>query len=331
MATEIDRMDSDSPALRQPAAPGRERLRTRSARLPRSSWHLACLLALLATAPGGRAAVPAAGKTGGLGSGSGAARTGLTREELIREWDLDGDGTISKPEADVARERMRRKRLDMQLGGGIDPITGLPRSIDPADPEADAGSESEPLFRLPPDLQPPEPARQPEASLPGTRPPAMAVPRGPGGLTPPTGPTSTTLPPLPGSGGGPQPAARSGRASWLPPQRMAPAMTGGVRAGAPAAVPGYGAGPWSDLNAGRRSASQQPADIRASGGRPAAAGSATGGLLPTRPPGRTGALIIPNPRGNARSLDQPLRPAPPPPPLVPRPRITAEEIGGYRP
>jgi hypothetical protein len=181
MATVIDRINLDSLAFRQPAAPGGDRMRTRSAGLPRSCWHLVCWLAVVATAPGGRAAEPSAGKTGGLVPGSGAARSGLTREELVREWDLDGDGTISKPEADVARGRMRRKRLDMQLGGGIDPITGLPRSIDPAEPADDAGSDSEPVFRLPPDLSPPEPARQPEASLPGTRPPTMAVPRGASG------------------------------------------------------------------------------------------------------------------------------------------------------
>jgi hypothetical protein len=331
MATGIDRMHLPFIFWLEVTAPCGGSRKGRSARLDRTACHLACLLALLAS--GGRGADPAAGKTGGLVPGSGAARTGLTREELIREWDLDGDGTISKPEADVARGRMRRKRLDMQLEGGINPLTGLPRSIDPADTAADAGPEDEPVFRLPVDLTPPpEPNQQPEAALPGMRAPAVTVPRRAGGPTMPAGPTSATMPPLPSDGAGVQPPSRSGRASWLPPQRLPPAMTGGVRAGAPAAVPGYGAGPWSDLNAGRRPAMQRPADNQTPNGRPAAAGTATGGLLPSnRPPGRTGALIIPNPLGQPRGLGQPPRSVTPTPPLVPQPRITAEEIGGYRP
>ena len=62
------------------------------------------------------AAEPGSGKAGGLVPGPAKPRGGLTREELLREWDLDGDGTISKPEAVVARGLMRRQRLDMQLG-----------------------------------------------------------------------------------------------------------------------------------------------------------------------------------------------------------------------
>jgi len=34
--------------------------------------------------------------------GGGGPATGLTREELVRNRDLDGDGTISKSEADLA-------------------------------------------------------------------------------------------------------------------------------------------------------------------------------------------------------------------------------------
>lgn len=295
---------------------------------PKRSAHAPCrvawLMAVLMSAPVGRAADPAPAKTGGLVPGSAAPRTGLIREELIREWDLDGDGTISKPESDVARGRMRRRRLEMQLGAGVDPVTGLPRSTDQAEPEDDAEGTDEPAFRLPPE-PPPQPKRE-EESLPGMRSPKLEVPRAGAGTTLRTAPAPTTAPALPGGTLGPEPPQRSSRASWLPPQRLSPAVTGGVRAGAPAAAPGYGSGPWSDLNAGRRPSLPDPVN-----GRPGGTG-ASGGLLPSsRLPGRTGSLILPTVPGQTRGLGAPPRTAAPPPPLVPQPRITADEIGGYRP
>jgi hypothetical protein len=87
-------------------------------------------------------------------------------------------------------------------------------------------------------------------------------------------------------------------------------MTGGVRAGAPAARQGYGSlVPRGDLNAGRK-----PLDLP----RTPLPGGARGGagLLPSlaRPaiPGR-GAPTVPQP---------------PAPPAV-QPRVTAEDIGGF--
>ena len=268
----------------------------------------------------GWAAEPGSGKGGGLVPGASTPRTGLTREELLREWDLDGDGTISRPEADVARGRMRRRRLDMQLGAGVDPITGLPRSVDTEADERAEGDEDELVFRLPPEDPPPASKPRVETAPPGMRAPAPAREE-PAGVAP-TAPTSPA-----GQGG--QPAAGkptlSGRASWLPPQPMAPAMTGGVRAGAPPAVPGYGTGPWSGLNAGRRPPSQP-----AAAGRPDRTAGG-GGLVPApRTPGRTGALILPTTPGTG--VARPLGGTPAPAaPTIPQPRITAEEIGGYRP
>ncbi|MFM8414828.1 MAG: hypothetical protein ACKOCX_08890 [Planctomycetota bacterium] len=273
----------------------------------------------------GFAAEPGSGKGGGLVPGSSMPRAGLTREELLREWDLDGDGTISKPEADVARGRMRRKRLDMQLGAGVDPITGLPRDIDTESTEPAEGDEDEPVFRLPPEDPPPAAKPRAETSPPGMRAPAPAREE-PAGVAP-TAPAPAPTSPL-GQGGQPATAATptlSGRASWLPPQPMAPAMTGGVRAGAPAAVPGYGSGPWSSLNAGRRPAGQ-PA-----GGGGADRTGVGGGLVPgPRLPGRTGALILPN-ASRAGASRTPATPPAPATPTIPEPRITAEDIGGYRP
>ena len=266
------------------------------------------------------AAEPGSGKGGGLVPGASTPRTGLTREELLREWDLDGDGTISRPEADVARGRMRRRRLDMQLGAGVDPITGLPRSVDTEADERAEGDEDELVFRLPPEDPPPASKPRVEAAPPGMRAPAPAREE-PAGVAP-TAPTS----PL-GQGGQPATAkpTLSGRASWLPPQPIAPAATGGLRAGAPPAVPGYGAGPWSGLNAGRRPAGEPAA------GAGAARPGVGGGLVPgQRLPGRTGALMLPN-AARAGATRTPAAPPTPTTPTVSEPRITAEDIGGYRP
>lgn len=271
------------------------------------------------------AAEPPTGRGGGLVPASKQPRVGLTREELLREWDLDGDGTISKPEADVARGRMRRQRLDMQLGAGVDPITGLPRSITPEPNAAAEGEDDEPVYRLPPET-PPHPKPEAEAAPPGMRapPPARADPAVGGSTATP--PPAVETSPSPGGQGGPSALspkpALSSRASWLPAQPMAPATAGGVRAGAPAAVPGYGAGPWSGLNAGRRPPA--PAVV----GRRPDRNAGRGGLVPQpRLPGRTGAVVIPN----AGTIRPPVGPPAPTTPSVPEPRITAEEIGGYRP
>lgn len=279
-----------------------------------------CLVAAaLFASVAGLAAEPPAGRGGGLVPATSGPAPRLTREELLREWDLDGDGSISKSESDVARARMRRKRLEMQLGAGVDPVTGLPRGIDGAE-NPDSGADDVPLFRLPPESPPGEPARANPGSPPGAR--------VPGPQRPLTGPEAPR--PLAGAAPGSLPAAtappaeRSARASWLPPQRFAPAITGGVRAGAPAATSGYGASTWSDLNAGRRPASIEPS----AGGST----NASGGLLPSgRQPGRTGAIILPTPPGRPTGAAVP---APPPIPAAggtSRPRVSAEEIGAERP
>ena len=264
---------------------------------------------------------PPTGRGGGLVPGTSAPPPRATREELLRDWDLDGDGSISKSEADIARARMRRKRLEMQLGAGIDPLTGLPRGLNGGAEASDPRADQEPLFQLPPESPPSEPRRAKPESLPGMRAPGpqppLAGPQTPrlqADTAPGNLPAATTMP-----------APLTARASWLPPQRVAPAVTGGVRAGAPAAAAGYGAGAWGDLNAGRR-----PLPLAA----PEAGGTTgvSGGLLPSvRQPGRTGSMILPPVPGRPSGVGVPGLPPPPTAGSIPRSVIKAEEIGTERP
>lgn len=291
-------------------------------RTNRRAAHGLVAVAVLAVALGGTmpgiAADPPAGRGGGLVPGTSGSSTRATREELLRDWDLDGNGTINKSEADIARARMRRKRLELQLSAGIDPVTGLPRAAEGAAPEDDQAAE-EPLFQLPPEEPPSEPKRGASESLPGLR--------APGPQQPPIVGSPTLRPPAAAASGS-QPATISARASWLPPQRLAPAVTGGVRAGAPAATAGYGSGAWSDLNAGRRPSSLQ-APAEGTGGGSA---SGTGGLLPSvRQPGRTGAMILPALPGRPTGAGVPGLPPAPAVSGPASPRVTADEIGAERP
>ena len=100
-----------------------------------------------------------------------------------------------------------------------------------------------------------------------------------------------------------------GKTAGAGPDPSGRIMTGGARAGAPAIRPGYGAsGPKVDLNAGRLPAGLPPA--RGLG--------PMGGSAPFRPLDRNG--TIPS-RGY-----EPVRPTITP---LPRPTITAEEIGSF--
>lgn len=279
------------------------------------------VVAVLASASG-VPAEPLAGRAGGLVPGTAQPPSGATREELLRSWDLNGDGSISKSEADLARARMRRKRLEMQLNAGIDPLTGLPRGIQ-AEPDTSKDvADEEPVFQLPPEPPPSEPGRAKPGSPPGMRVPGQPSIAGPQAARSQPAPTSGIKP------GATTPPTLSARASWLPPQRLAPVVTGGVRAGAPAATAGYGAGAWSDLNAGRRPVPPPTESTGVGGGSV----HASGGLLPsTRQPGRTGAIILPTLPGRPPTAAVPGLPPPPATGSPARPRITADEIGIDRP
>jgi hypothetical protein len=171
-----------------------------------------------------------------------------TREELVREWDIDSNGKIDVGEAELAASRMRLERANLRLNGGFDPVTGRLRG----EPEPEEIEEPE------------EPDSDLAAELDAATPPPKKEP----------GPQTTTS--------GTQPA-RSG-AARSPTQRPLP-FAGGVRAGAQAARPGYGAAPAPSLNAGRPLTATQPSIAP----RPAgpnigsAAQRPRGGLLP-RPP-----------------------------------------------
>lgn len=192
-----------------------------------------------------------------------------SREELMRQWDVNRDGTVDASEAEIARRRMRRARSETMMNSGTDPVTGRPRV--PNDPvtgrpvpsptaPADRGplastADDEGLILVPGNgempgktggatvgRETPRPPRREVEGLPGTRAPAM----------------SSTIPSvsprLPGAGPQQQMGARDPR-SLRPGQEQSPAgarpgiIAGGVR---PGARPGFGAAaPTGDLNAGR--------------------------------------------------------------------------------
>jgi hypothetical protein len=196
-----------------------------------------------------------------------------TREELVREWDIDSDGKIDIGEAEVAASRMRLERANLRLNSGFDPVTGQPRGEsepevveDQEEPEADLAAEV--------DAAPPPPTKKP-------------------------GPQTTAS--------GTQPA-RSGSAR-LPTQRPIP-VAGGVRAGAQAARPGYGAATAPSLNAGRPLAAAQPSTTPRPLNAAASAQQAADGQRGPGPAGPGAGASAQRPRGGLL----------PRPPLQPPPR-----------
>jgi len=271
------------------------------------STSLAVLLAIIVLTTAVRVTVAQApDPTGGLrsrGMVPGLTGPGSSREELVRQWDLDGNGTIDKSEAAIARSRMRRSRMQLELDGGIDPVTGKPRAIADADtPPAEPPAEDDPAIDRSQDAPP---AAAAEKSLPGTRVPDVRAPGvGPtpadsAGPSPAPSPAADAAPSAAAEkrpGPAPRPAASGARPS---------SIIGGTRAGAPAARPGYGSlGPKPNLNAGIPLPDlSRPGSARGDGPR--------GGLVPSmRPP------TAPRPAAPAAPSSRP-------------PRVTADEIGGF--
>jgi len=156
----------------------------------------------------------------------------LTREELIRKFDLNRDGKIDQGELEVASSKMRLERAEMRLSRrGVDPVTGLSRDAEPDGLDPDAAEE--------PPLSIDELARRL-------------------GLEPAPQDAPAAAPPTPAEGERPLQPRIFG---LMPPSRSAAGVTepgsgaalpGGVRGGGRPALPGYGSGvrPPS-LNAGR--------------------------------------------------------------------------------
>lgn len=217
----------------------------------------------------------------------------VSREELMRRFDLNADGRIDEAEAEMARSRMRRDRAEIMRQSSIDPLTGRPRGAPPPEPA------KEPVRIQAADVAPPA-AKQRDDEL-------LLLPGRPDGTPAPANaaqqPAAPSQPPAN--------AAREALPTRLPPS----AATGGVRAGAPPARPGYGAlGPKPDLNAGRQPTMPNGAMQPRVGGMPPRGmppGTMTGRTAPPNagPAGRPSIGRAPN-----------ARPAPPP-------RITAEDIG----
>lgn len=217
-----------------------------------SSLALATLFA--AGCAAAAAADPAAGKS--------VPTTRLTREELVRKWDLDSDGKVDQGEAEVASSKMRRERAEMRLKSGIDPVTGRPRGEAapepaPEPPDADTlfGAETEPADA--------DEAERERPALPGTRVPRSVAPR-------PSQPRPANS------------TADKDKKDDEPnprPSLLRQPLTGGVRGGGVAARPGHGGRePSPPLNAGR------PIDSLRAGAVSGPPQSATrGGLVPRRP------------------------------------------------
>ena len=51
----------------------------------------------------------------------------MSREEFLRQFDLNSDGSIDASEGELARSRMRQDRAEQDRRRSIDPLTGKPR------------------------------------------------------------------------------------------------------------------------------------------------------------------------------------------------------------
>lgn len=229
---------------------------------PRSVRGAAAVLLCVATV-----AVEAPGAPPGPVAPGSSSRP-LLREELMHSWDLDFDGKVDPQEAEIARSKLRSKRMELLRRDSIDPLTGRKRGDVEDEKAAKSGARG------------PSPRREPERPIRGIDDlldaggADMATPRG-------TGPDAVA-----GKQGGASPARRGG-AAFESPRSSArergtsgtgrrgttderPGIaTGGVRAGAPPARPGYGAASTpkesKPLNAGRPIGSLSPGGPTANG------------------------------------------------------------------
>ena len=224
----------------------------------------------------------------------------LSRGELLRRFDLNFDGKIDEAEGELGRAKLRREREEeerqRQEREEINPLTGRLRSEETLEKQAEPrkrriisiddllpGNED-----APPDSLLGDEAGEPVAGAGrGTASrkerdepidPAVASRSRSGGLL--------------GSKEAPRSAARKPPATPDAGSTRPGLLSGGVRAGAPPARPGYGAPSTTTpgggsksprpLNAGRPLGSPRPGSSPAKPGAPAA-GNGAGGQLPARP------------------------------------------------
>ena len=199
----------------------------------------------------------------------------IGREELVRRYDLNADGRIDESEAEMARSKMRKERAEMSRRSGLNPLTGRPRSEKaneqvPGLGDRDGASrENELQTRMTRPLQ-----SQPTGSTaqalgsPGSE--LLLVPGRPDGAPRKTDGVESRPGLSPSAASSPRTTRQTPPATQSSAQPRSSAITGGVRAGAPAVRPGYGAtGAGTDLNAGRL-----PGGLPSAQGHPAQ-GSAT--------------------------------------------------------
>ena len=235
----------------------------------------------------------------------------IGREELVRRYDLNADGRIDESEAEMARSKMRKERAEMSRRSGLNPLTGRPRSEKaneqvPGLGDRDGASRenelqtrmSQPLPQT--RMTPPLPQKrmsqplqsQPTGSTaqalgsPGSE--LLLVPGRPDGALRKTDGVDSRSGLSPSAASSPRTTRQTPPATQSSAQPRSSAITGGVRAGAPAVRPGYGAtGAGTDLNAGRLP-----------GGLPSAQGHPAHGSATVRPLNRPSLF----PQGPARGL-----------------------------
>lgn len=254
---------------------------------------------------------PAAPALPGKGASDAAAppsAMAITREELLRRFDLNFDGKIDEAEGEIGRSKMRAERQEeeerqQREHDMIDPLTGRPR---------EEAKEIEPKRK--------RRIISVDDLLPGADDPADANDADPGAADPSRGGGS------PGSKERPRSAARQMPAAPAPGNGRPGLLSGGLRAGAPPARPGYGApstpptgGSKSSrpLNAGRPAGSLLPGSATA---RPAAPAAGNAG---SRAPagGNPGAGQAPRLPQTGRSSAPQAPPSAPRVPLFPPPPI----------
>ena len=227
----------------------------------------------------------------------------LSRGEMLRRFDLNFDGKIDEAEGELGRAKLRREREEEERQRRereeINPLTGRPRSEDGLEKEAEPRKRR--IISID-DLLPRNEDSPPD-SLPDSLPGDGAGERvsGAGRRTASGKEKDESIDPaaagrsrsggLLGSKEAPRSAARKPSATPEAGSTRPGIISGGVRAGAPPARPGYGApsttlggGSKSSrpLNAGRPVGSLRPGSSPAKPGAPTA-GNGVGGQLPARP------------------------------------------------